>query len=123
MNRLRSPSTLRPCGLLLGMLLAVCPILQTALTCVQQPHRTDAAAQEAIVQQIGERQWTCTDRASATSVHAVLSERPDDVFHGGVAVALENPSSRRHVQTETAPRTSSLLSPFLEALRPVVLQI
>lgn len=125
MDRLRSSHSLLPSGLLLGVLLVVCPVLQTALgTCAKQPDRTDAPAVVSVVEQSGASQWTCDDQGATPAVRAVSSERPDVPSHGGGADTATNTSPRWPlIQTEKAPQIPSGLPFFLTALRPVVLQI
>ncbi len=129
MSELRaSHSARRYCGLLLGVLLALGPVLQSVAAaqgpCGRAPVSEEPPAVEATSAMATGAQWTCPDRTVVSALRAVPSDRPDGPAGGGAA-SLGDEGPSRHVpssRTGNAP-VRPLISPVLTALRPVVLQI
>lgn len=126
MNGLRSPRTLFSGGLLLGMLLVLGPVLQSAAgPCsrsaaapVSQQSQRAASSSDAV-------QWTCADPSRAAVMQAVSPERSDLLLSTGFASSSTNVGAPTRTVAAQQGRTppSPLISPVLEALRLVVLRI
>lgn len=127
MDGLRSSRTLFSGGFLLGMVLVFGPVLQSVQgSCSRSTESVPASAErsEIAAPSSDAAQWTCEDRV-AVVVRAVSSERPDTPSHGGhpsASIDAERPAWTV-VAREGQTNAAVFISPVLEALRPIVLQI
>lgn len=124
MRRLRSAGTTGHWGIVLGLLLAVGPLVQAvgASPCSRAATSSVPEAVTATISSGG--QWTCADVASATMVRAVSSEHTTPLRGsrlGGESTRLHTPGVRTDAMERSGPRVS--ISLVLRTLRPVVLQI
>lgn len=132
MNGLRSSGTLRPgLGLLLGVLLALGPMMES-LAATQGPCGQTSGQPAApiettsvVAETNGETQWTCPDRASTSTLRALPSERPDGPDHDGADASFDGdttPSAWGQERTTAGP-TPPFISSIPAFLRVTVLQI
>jgi hypothetical protein len=130
MNGLRAVhSTCRGCGLLLGLLLALGPVLQLVAAaqgpCGRAPESEPAPVTvEALLGPAAGAQWTCPDQEPVSAIRALPSDRPDGPAGGGGA-SLDGEEESHHTPSQRmGPVPVHLsISPILAALRPIVLQI
>jgi hypothetical protein len=132
MTGLRSAHSACRCwGLLLGLLLALGPAVQS-LAAAQGPcgrtpaSETSPTTVEALLVPATGTQWTCPDQQSVSVIRALPSDRPDGPANSGQGTSLDDekqlwPASSQ--RTGAAVPGRPLISPVLAALRPVVLQI
>ncbi|MFO8098709.1 MAG: hypothetical protein R6T83_03700 [Salinibacter sp.] len=127
MHHLRSPGPISRWGVLLGVLLVVGPLVQSVTPCRGATGApADAPSDVAVTAPAPGAQWTCSEAVAATTVRAVSSERPESSFDGPSVGASIGPASPvDSFPSAEAQRPASLLSisPILDALRAVVLQV
>ena len=126
MHFLRSSSPLGRWAVALGLLLVVGPLVQAATPC-RGAAAPGGAASDAIVAAVAAgAQWSCSATDAGGMVRAVSSERSTSSLNGPSGGGAVGPVS---AESLTAfPRTGQFpspppVSPTLDALRPVVLQI
>jgi len=125
MHRLRSPGTVGQWTAVLSALLMLGPLVQWGSPCGRTA--PDAPASEAVSPVAPGAQWTCAQTVVATMGRAVSAERPESVRGSGPLGAeglgtgeIHVPSAPKNTQGHP-PRLP--VSPTLDRLRPVVLQI
>lgn len=126
MHCLQSSSTIGRWSLVLGLLLAVGPLVQSVTPCRGAAAPDDATSDTTITAVVPGAQWTCAETVAATVVRAVPAERSTFSLDGPSGDALlesvstESPPLFLDVPRRAPPPPAVSA---LEALRPVVLQI
>jgi hypothetical protein len=124
MHRLRSPGTIGFWAVVLGLLLAVAPLFQTPCSRAAGPQ---SSVSDAVMTTVtAGAQWTCSKTVSTMRVRAVSPERPAASFGlslGDGSTAAPSFRGLFGFLAEPPPPPRPSISPTLDALRPVVLQI
>ncbi|MEF8817614.1 MAG: hypothetical protein V5A58_12555 [Salinibacter sp.] len=125
MHHLRSSDTVGRWAVALGLLLVVGPLLQSVTPCRGAAGPDNAASDAAVVTAVAsDAQWTCSEGDAVATVRAVPSGPWDvslDAPSGDVSLGSDaSPSVVLEAQWPVSPPP---VSPVLDALRPVVLQI
>jgi hypothetical protein len=125
MRRLRSPGTIGPWAIVLGLLLAVAPLASSPCSRAAGPQSTapDAVVMTTVTPGA---QWACSEAVPTMTVRAVAPERPGASFEGSLGNGTSETAAHQvpPVPSDTSQRAPRLpRSPKLDRLRPVVLQI
>ncbi|MCS4200580.1 hypothetical protein [Salinibacter ruber] len=125
MHRLRSSSTMGRWAVALGLVLVVGPLAQAVTPCRGAGGGADGASAPVVTTAASNAQWSCSATDAGAMVRAVSSEWSTNSLDGpsgGEAIgdaSAELPPVRLDAQRPPSPP----ISPTLDALRPVVLQI
>lgn len=126
MHRFRSSDTIGRWAVVLGLLLVVGPLVQSVTPCRGAAAPDDAVPEAIVTVVVPGAQGACSEAAAATGDQAVSPPRPPFSFDGSFgdgALGLASggiPAAVSNVQGRTP---SPPISPVLDTLRPVVLQI
>lgn len=133
MNDPRSVRRFRACGLLIGFVLVLCPAIRffagTGVPCGSRLGQSDEVSgietEPTVSRADGEGQWTCLELPRTSALRAVRAEQPDVRVHAGGPVLTRAEEGWKRLLEEQGAivRPQALVSPVLEALRPIVLQI
>ncbi|MCS3627709.1 hypothetical protein GGP85_001126 [Salinibacter ruber] len=125
MHRLRSSSTMGRWAVALGLILVVGPLLQAVTPCRGAGGGADGASAPVVTTAASNAQWSCSATDAGAMVRAVSSEWSTNSLDGPLGdeaigdASAELPPVRLDAQRPPSPP----ISPTLDALRPVVLQI
>ena len=125
MNCLRTPGISGGWAVVLGLLLAVGPLVQSvaASPCSRAAAPQAATSEVVLAPATPSAQWVCPEASPATIVRALSSEPPPLDFGLDADDARRRETSFPHVETIAGGPSPPPLSPVLRTLRPVVLQI
>ncbi|WP_263787892.1 hypothetical protein [Salinibacter grassmerensis] len=126
MHRLRSSSTVGRWAVALGLLLIVGPLVQSITPCRGGERATNAASVPIVTTAVPSAQWSCPATDAGAMLRAASTERSMFSLDGPLGGGVIGPASTEPPSVFLdAPRPPSPppVSPALEVLRPVVLQI